>query len=114
MFGEEDGLCVCGEAEDVEEAKEKISSSRPDLVIVDLSMKGMRGLDLVKYLRDEEPLLPILVSSSYERELYGQSARKAGANGYIEKCELIEEGLRVIRCLLSRKAYPDCKHIFSD
>ncbi|MCA9135809.1 MAG: response regulator transcription factor, partial [Planctomycetales bacterium] len=66
----EPDLCVCGEAEDIPEAVQKVEELKPDLVIVDLSLKSGHGINLIKRLRDRYPKLKMLVNSMYEERVY--------------------------------------------
>lgn len=91
---------VCGEAESVGAAWNKINSNLPDLVIVDISLAGRSGLELTKLLKSEYPELPTLVLSMHEEALYAERALQAGARGYIMKHEttdLIVDAIHVVR-----------------
>jgi DNA-binding NarL/FixJ family response regulator len=101
LIEQELDLQVCGEAENVGSAWEKISRQKPDLVIVDISLAGRSGLELVKLLKKEYPDLPTLVLSMHEEALYAERALQAGARGYIMKHEtvdLIVDAIRKVRC----------------
>lgn len=98
-------LAVCGEAESGIQALERIPSARPDLVLVDLGLRGMNGLELLKILKQRFPLLPTLVMSMYEESVYAERALKAGARGYIMKKGRYDELLSAIRRVLSDKIY---------
>ena len=107
LFVDEEDLYVCGEAGSPNEAIEKISSTHPDLVIMDLSMGGkgnVGGLGLIRHLHGMLPELPIVVSSSYEKELYEQRACQAGAVGYVQKCDFLNQGTMLIRAILNCRA----------
>ena len=111
LIENEPGLNCCGEASDGFEALDKlIDSGPPDLVITDISMKGMNGLELITSLKELWPKLPVLVSSTHEKEQYAEVAYSAGANGYVEKCDLADHAADAIWCTL--KAYPcmDCPY----
>ena len=87
LIDREPDLTVCGDAADVEEALRKIPDLKPDLVIVDLSLAGSPGLDLIKTLRSQYTNLPVLVVSMHEESLYAERALHAGASGYVMKQE---------------------------
>jgi DNA-binding NarL/FixJ family response regulator len=96
---------VCGEAEDRHEALELVSSSRPDLVIVDLTLKSSHGLDLIKDLRVRSPELPALVVSMHDESLHAERALRAGARGYITKQEATRKILLAVRTVLAGDVY---------
>lgn len=76
-----------GEAGSFEEACDLLSRVKPDLVIVDISLQGKNGLDLVKKLKVEQPTTKVLVVSMHDEGLYGERALLAGARGYVMKHE---------------------------
>jgi DNA-binding NarL/FixJ family response regulator len=98
-------LRTAGEASDFQQALEGIASAKPDLAIVDLSLKGTDGLELTKALRKRHPRLAVLVISMYDEAIYAERALKAGARGYIMKREANEELLNAIRRVLAGKVY---------
>ena len=101
LIEQELDLHVCGEAENIGAALNEITRSRPDMVIIDISLVGRSGLELVKQLKDQMPHLPTLVLSMHEESLYAERALQAGARGYIMKHEtsdLIVEAIRKV-CL---------------
>ena len=81
---------VCGEAGDATEAIQLIRTLTPDLVIVDIGLPGINGIDLTKTIRKEFPKLAVLVLSVHEEQLYALRALRAGAMGYIVKQDAIE------------------------
>src|SRR5580658_8574222 len=87
LIKREDDLAVCGEAEDTQEAIEKIEQTKPDIVVADISLKNTHGLELVKDLQVRLPTLPVLVLSMHDESLYAQRVLRAGAKGYITKQE---------------------------
>lgn len=101
----EPDLEVCGEAEDRHEALDIISLSRPDLVIVDLTLKSSHGLDLIKDLRVRCPELPVLVVSMHDESLHAERALRAGARGYITKQEATRKILLAVRTVLAGDVY---------
>jgi DNA-binding NarL/FixJ family response regulator len=78
---------VCGQAEDTRGAMEGIAKSPPDVAIVDLSLQGASGLDLIKDLRAQHPQVAVIVLSMHEEMYYAERALRAGARGYIMKRE---------------------------
>ena len=100
IIEQEDDLFVCGEADNAEDALRTLKSARPEICLVDLSLTGMDGLELVKRIKVSFPGLPVLVLSMYDENLYAERALKAGAKGYIMKREGLEAVLAAIRRVL--------------
>ena len=98
-------LSVCGQASSAEEACPAILSSRPDLAIVDLSLEGSSGLDLVKNLKERCPDIPVLVLSMHDESLYAERVLRAGARGYLMKREAGRELLLAVHRVLEGKLY---------
>src|SRR5271163_150443 len=90
-------LEVCGEAEDVLDALEKVKNTNPDLVIVDLSLKSGQGIDLIKRIKSRWEDTKMLVSSMYDESLYAERSLRAGAMGYVNKQEMSEKIIDAIR-----------------
>lgn len=105
MINREPDLMVCGEAEDMQTALKEISERRPDILIVDISLKGPDGLDLLKNLRTLHPDLPVLILSMHDESIYAERALRARANGYIMKQEATEKVLVAIRRILAGDIY---------
>src|SRR5947207_15473262 len=76
-------LEVCGEAEDVAGALALLESTRPDVAIIDISLKNGNGIDLIRRVKMRRATLPILVWSMYPENLYAERALRAGAQGYL-------------------------------
>jgi DNA-binding NarL/FixJ family response regulator len=96
---------VCGEAEDAQQAIELIRNSSPDLAIVDITLKGSSGLELIKNIRALPTGVPVLVLSMHDESLYAERALRAGASGYITKNESAENVLLAIRRVLAGEVY---------
>lgn len=105
LINEEPDLMVCGEAEDVNEARRALEKIKPDMVIVDITLKDKSGLELIKFLHDQYRHIPSLVVSMHEESLYGERALKAGARGYIMKAEMTDNVIQAIRQVLAGKIY---------
>lgn len=105
LMDQETDLEVCGEAGGAMEALEKIPQVHPDLVIVDISLGGMSGLELIKHLQVQYPDLPTLVVSAHDESLYGERAMLAGARGYIMKNEVDTSVVEAIRRILQGGFY---------
>ena len=99
------GLTVCGDAADAASAIEGIRQSNPDVVIVDITLAGSSGLDLVKNLRNDHEDLPVLVVSMHEESLYAERALRAGAMGYVMKNEPAKTVTAAIHSVLRGEMY---------
>jgi len=105
MMNREPDLMVCGEAEEAATALQAITSTQPDFLIVDISLNGPDGLDLLKSIRVRFPNLPVLILSMHDESIYAERALRAGANGYIMKQEATEKVLIAVRQILNQKVY---------
>jgi DNA-binding NarL/FixJ family response regulator len=97
LIDEEFGMIVCGEADNISDAMEIIDRSLPDVVIVDLTLQGSSGLELIKNLKIRHISLPVLVLSMHSEKLYAERVLRAGAKGYLSKLEPPSEVLLAIR-----------------
>jgi DNA-binding NarL/FixJ family response regulator len=98
-------FAVCGEAGNAAEAMEVTRKLNPDLVIVDLSLPGANGIELIKNIRAEFPKLPILVLSMHDESLYAVRALRAGADGYVMKHEAMANVIQAIREVFQGRPY---------
>ena len=98
-------LTVCGEAEDALQAVEAIQKLAPDLALVDITLPGRSGLELVKDLKAAHPHIVILAISMHDESLYAERMLCAGASGYITKQQPPEELLKAIRQVLDNRVY---------
>jgi DNA-binding NarL/FixJ family response regulator len=105
LIGLQKDLVVCGEAGDADQAMVSVRSRKPDLVLVDLSLPGKHGLELIKDLRSLHPAVLILVVSMHDEELHAAHALRAGARGFLMKTEGGERLLLAIRQVLAGKIY---------
>lgn len=105
ILNQEQDLMVCGEAEEAQHALAAIAELQPDLVLVDLSLKGSSGLDLIRTLRTRQSTLPILVVSMHDESLYVERVLRAGARGYIMKQEATDTMMHAIRRVLQGEIY---------
>jgi DNA-binding NarL/FixJ family response regulator len=105
LINREPDLVVCGEAEEAMGAMHILASARPDILIVDISLSGPDGLDLLKSIRTTHPTLPVLILSMHDESIYAERALRAGANGYIMKQEATEKVLVAVRRILSGEIY---------
>jgi DNA-binding NarL/FixJ family response regulator len=88
---------VAGEAKDGDEALALVKAYDYDLAVIDMSMPGLAGLDLIKRLKVEKPRLNVLVLSMHGEQQYAARALKAGASGYLNKDSAAEQLLGAIR-----------------
>jgi len=98
-------LEVCGEAISGEEALDAIPACRPDLVLIDVSLPGMSGVDLVRRLKVIQPNLATLVVSGHEESHFSEGVLAAGAKGYIMKEQAPDVLIDAIYMVLSGKRY---------
>jgi len=105
LINQQEDLQVCGEAEAAQAALQSISQHRPDIIILDISLKGPDGLELLKSVRALDPDLPVLILSMHDEAIYAERALHARANGYIMKQEATEKVLVAVRRILDGDVY---------
>jgi DNA-binding NarL/FixJ family response regulator len=105
LINQEPDLVVSGQAEEAHSALKGIAACRPDIVIVDISLSGPDGLEVIKTIRTTDASLPVLVLSMHEETVYAERALRAGANGYIMKQEATEKVLVALRRILNHEIY---------
>lgn len=105
LIDKADDMFVCGEADNVEEGLAVIQAKRPAVAIVDISLKGSSGLELLKELRTHEIDVPVLVLSMHDESLYAERAMRAGASGYITKHEASAEVMLAVRRIIAGEIY---------
>ncbi len=105
LINQQQDLEVCGEAEEAQSAMQAISKKKPDILIVDISLNGPDGLDLLKTIRASYPDLPVLILSMHDEAIYAERALRARANGYIMKQEATEKVLVAVRRILNGEVY---------
>jgi DNA-binding NarL/FixJ family response regulator len=93
LINQETDMMVCGEAEEAPKAFEAVGVLNPDVAVVDISLKGGNGLELIKNIKARWPDLPLLVLSMHDETLYAERALRAGSLGYIMKEEALEKVL---------------------
>jgi DNA-binding NarL/FixJ family response regulator len=98
-------LEVCGEAEDVPGALALLASTRPDVAIIDITLKNGNGLELIRRIKDHHDEVRVLVWSMYPENLYAERALRAGAQGYLNKGEATHHVLEAVRAILQGKVY---------
>jgi len=105
LIGQEPDLVVCGEAESAPEAVERIAVLKPDLAIVDISLKTGNGLELIKDVQVRNPTVAVLVISMHDESLYAERVLRAGGRGYVMKQEGGKKIMQAIRQVLSGQVY---------
>jgi DNA-binding NarL/FixJ family response regulator len=105
LIHQQPDLVVCGESEDAPDALQQISAIKPDVAIVDISIKQGSGIELIKNLKAGHPDLAMIVLSMHDERLYAERALRAGARGYIMKSETAKKVITAIRQVLAGKIY---------
>jgi len=98
-------MMVTGEAKNISELFENVLKNEFDIVLLDISMRGRNGWDIIKDIKSERPKLPILVLSMYSEEQYAIRALKAGASGYLTKESAADELIAAIRKVSQGRKY---------
>ena len=105
IIADTENMRVTGEARDGQELLEKIRTDDYNVVLLDISMPGRNGLEILKQLKMEKPNLPVLILSTYPEEQYGVRTIKAGASGYLNKKTLSENLIEAIVLVNQGKKY---------
>lgn len=103
------GLTVCGEADNVRDAMQLILQTRPDVAIVDITLRGSSGLELLKDIKAQGIAINVLVLSMHDEDLYAERALRAGARGYITKNEVSTTVVKAIRRVVAGEIYASKK-----
>lgn len=105
LINTQKNLEVIGEAKSADEAIDVVNKKMPDCILVDISLNGTSGIELVKALKQRFPKLPALVLSMYDEKLYAERAIKAGARGYLMKQEAPDKIINAIYTVLKGDVY---------
>ena len=105
VINQQPDMLVCGEAGDAPQALAAVQTLAPDLALVDITLPGNGGLELVKDLKAIHPNLVILAISMHDESLYAERMLRAGASGYITKHQPPAELIKAIRQVLNRHVY---------
>jgi two-component system invasion response regulator UvrY len=105
ILSETPDMVVAGEASSGQEVLNKVRKNNYDVVLLDISMPGRGGLDVLKQLKDEKPGLPVLILSIYPEEQYAVRALRAGASGYLTKESASDELIAAIRKISQGRKY---------
>lgn len=101
LIDQEPDLMVCGEAEDQHSALAAIEKTKPDIAVVDISLKNSSGIELMKDIHIRWPKLPALVLSMHDESFYAERVLRAGARGYVTKAEAPAKLIAAIRQVLA-------------
>ena len=101
LINEETDFEVCGQAGDAREALDLIGKLSPRIAVVDISLEGGSGLELIKDIKAQHPEVAALVLSMHDEALYAERAMRAGAAGYIMKREATGKVLEALRTVLA-------------
>jgi len=105
LINQQQDLRVCGEADNGSKALELILAAKPDIAVVDISLTGNSGIELIKNLKTAAPQVAVLVLTMHDESLYAERALLAGAQGYVVKREATKKVLVGIRSVLAGKLY---------
>lgn len=105
LINQEPDLVVIAEADNAQKALEMIDKHKPDMLIVDISLPGIDGIELIKTVKLRYRNLPSLVVSMHDETLFAERALRAGARGYIMKQEALERVLVAIRRILAGEIF---------
>ncbi|CAG0952792.1 Oxygen regulatory protein NreC [Burkholderiales bacterium] len=97
ILADTEDLQVCGEAADGNEVLRKVREGDWDVLVLDISMPGRSGLEVVKLVKEENPKLPVLILSMHHEDQYAVRALRAGASGYLTKEADADQLIAVIR-----------------
>lgn len=98
-------VTICGEAENSQSALHAMRQLKPDLALIDVSMPGTNGIELIKLMLSEEPKLIVLIVSMHDESLYALRALRAGAKGYVMKQQAMDNVLDALRKVMNGGIY---------
>jgi DNA-binding NarL/FixJ family response regulator len=105
LINQEKDLAVCSEAEDKVKAWGEIQRWKPDLIVLDISLKDGDGISLIKDIAKNYKSIPVLVVSMHDESIFAERSLIAGAKGYINKRETSVSIIEAIHCLLKGKVF---------
>jgi DNA-binding NarL/FixJ family response regulator len=103
LIDQQPDLFTCGEAEDAASSLREIASLRPDVAIVDISLKDSSGMELIRAIKSRAPGVAVIVLSMHDEKIYAERAMRAGARGYVMKRESTKRIIAAIRHVLQGK-----------
>jgi len=105
LIARQPDLEMCGDAADVPEALRQVEARRPDVAVIDISLEGGNGIELIERIRALYPEVKVLVSSMHDENIFAGRALRAGALGYINKRESIRKVIDAVRQVLRGEIY---------
>ncbi len=105
LIDQEPDFDTCGQASSAQQALDLMEVYAPDILLVDISLDGVSGLELIKMLKVRYHMVPVLVLSMHDETLYAERALRSGAKGYVMKQEATEKVLIAIRQVLRGDLY---------
>ena len=105
LINREADMVFCGEAEDSPSAMKAITQIKPDLVIVDISLKGYNGIELIKNIKAFDSKIQVLVLSMHDESVYAMRVLKAGAKAYVMKQEVVDKVMEAVRRIRAGKVF---------
>lgn len=105
LIDQEKDLVTCGEVATAEEALEALDSLHPEVAVVDISLSGTDGLELIKRIRATHPALPVLAVSMHDENFYAERVLRAGGRGYLMKQEATDKIIQAIHRVLRGEIY---------
>jgi DNA-binding NarL/FixJ family response regulator len=109
LINKEPDLEVCGEADNIREGFDLITQRGAQVAIIDISLQGASGLELLKNLKAASVTIPVLILSMHDESLYAERALRAGARGYITKNEASAKVMTALRQVLAGEIYVGTK-----
>ena len=105
LISQQTDLEVCGEAESVGEAMDLVDSTQPDIAVIDISLKGSDGLELIRRIKERHGSVRMLVSSMHDESMYARRSLRAGAMGFVSKENAGRQIIDAIRRVLDGRIY---------
>ncbi|PKL18170.1 MAG: DNA-binding response regulator [Spirochaetae bacterium HGW-Spirochaetae-5] len=105
LISQLDDMSICQEVDSGDKALEYLKNNKADVIIVDISLNDMNGIDLIKYIRRTDQKVPILVLSVFDETFYADRSFAAGATGYIMKQEASDVIVKAIRTVIAGEIY---------
>jgi DNA-binding NarL/FixJ family response regulator len=107
LIDEEPDMTVVGEADEGEEAVRKVAELRPNLVLMDISMRGLNGFEATRRIIGEHPGVKLLILTAHENSAYMKEMLSAGARGFVNKTIGMDDLLNGIRAVAAGEVYLD-------
>jgi len=105
QIGQQSDMEVCGESADANEALCLVDDTRPQMVIVDITLKNSDGIDLIKRIKSRNSSVRMMVWSMHSELLYAERALRAGAHGYVSKDQVTDQIIKGVRLIMAGKIY---------